>query len=206
MINIHFLSGNEDKIKEVQATFSNYPDIKIKPIKLEVDIEEIQGTAKEIIEAKIQKVRDYCDDNKDVNLLCEDTSLYFVEWSKQNNNQEWEGLPGPYIKAFMSKEIGCEKLIQMTASFTNKRAVAVCHFALSLANDPKNVIFFTGICNGEIVDRPRGSNGFGWDSIFKPDGCDKTFAEFTFEEKIQFETPRKMALKKLFKHATTNSS
>ena len=36
---------------------------------------------------------------------------------------------------------------------------------------------------GRIIDEPRGSNGFGYDPVFVPDGMDRTFAELTQEEK-----------------------
>ena len=34
-----------------------------------------------------------------------------------------------------------------------------------------------GICEGSITFAPRGSGGFGYDSLFVPDGYDETFAE-----------------------------
>ena len=36
-----------------------------------------------------------------------------------------------------------------------------------------------GSCEGQIIDRPRGTNGFGYDPIFVPNGFDKTFAELS---------------------------
>lgn len=42
-----------------------------------------------------------------------------------------------------------------------------------------------GICTGEIIPRPRGTSGFGYDPIFQPDGFDLTFAEFPSEIKNQ---------------------
>ena len=30
---------------------------------------------------------------------------------------------------------------------------------------------------GEIVNRPRGTNGFGYDPVFEPNGFEQTFAE-----------------------------
>lgn len=36
---------------------------------------------------------------------------------------------------------------------------------------------FTGNCEGRIVDVPRGSNGFGYDPVFAPEGQDQTFGE-----------------------------
>jgi XTP/dITP diphosphohydrolase len=40
-----------------------------------------------------------------------------------------------------------------------------------------------GICPGALGEAPRGTNGFGYDPIFIPDGFDKTYAELTAEEK-----------------------
>lgn len=46
-----------------------------------------------------------------------------------------------------------------------------------------NIHFFEGICPGKIVEEERGSGGFGYDSIFIPEGFDLTFAELTPDEK-----------------------
>ncbi len=43
--------------------------------------------------------------------------------------------------------------------------------------------FFEGRVNGKIVAERSGDKGFGFDPIFMPDGFDKTFANFTAEEK-----------------------
>jgi XTP/dITP diphosphohydrolase len=43
----------------------------------------------------------------------------------------------------------------------------------------------SGVCNGSIAKAPRGTNGFGYDPIFIPEGFDKTFAELTSEVKNQ---------------------
>ena len=42
---------------------------------------------------------------------------------------------------------------------------------------------FAGICKGIIIATRRGEYGFGYDSIFMPDGSKKTFAEMNIEEK-----------------------
>jgi XTP/dITP diphosphohydrolase len=36
-----------------------------------------------------------------------------------------------------------------------------------------------GICEGKIIEVPRGNNGFGYDPIFVPDGFDLTFGELS---------------------------
>ena len=40
-----------------------------------------------------------------------------------------------------------------------------------------------GICLGRLGEAPRGTNGFGYDPLFVPDGFSKTYAELTAEEK-----------------------
>jgi XTP/dITP diphosphohydrolase len=42
---------------------------------------------------------------------------------------------------------------------------------------------FEGIVNGQIVEDKRGSDGFGYDSVFVPDGYSQTFAEMALSEK-----------------------
>ncbi|MEM9998172.1 MAG: non-canonical purine NTP pyrophosphatase, partial [Bacteroidota bacterium] len=39
------------------------------------------------------------------------------------------------------------------------------------------VRLFTGTCEGAITEQERGSNGFGYDALFLPDGQEHTFAE-----------------------------
>lgn len=65
-----------------------------------------------------------------------------------------------------------------------------------LIDEDKNIIPIEGVCPGKISLEERGDNGFGYDSIFIPDGFDKTFAEMSHEEKNQI-SHRARALKNL---------
>ena len=51
----------------------------------------------------------------------------------------------------------------------------VCVVAIATPTQLINVS--EGVCEGEIIDAPRGSGGFGYDPLFVPDGYDLTFAE-----------------------------
>ena len=42
---------------------------------------------------------------------------------------------------------------------------------------------FEGLINGEITTEKKGTNGFGYDSIFIPMGHTNTFAEMSIDEK-----------------------
>ena len=55
---------------------------------------------------------------------------------------------------------------------------------------------FEGIVDGTIVLEKRGSKGFGYDPIFKPNSSDLTFGEMTLEQKNEF-SHRARAFEKL---------
>lgn len=40
-----------------------------------------------------------------------------------------------------------------------------------------------GTCSGHVTESPRGTNGFGYDPIFRPDGFSRTYAELSQDEK-----------------------
>ncbi len=43
--------------------------------------------------------------------------------------------------------------------------------------------FFEGIVNGKIIEEKKGTDGFGYDPVFIPDGYSQTFAEMPLSEK-----------------------
>ena len=45
---------------------------------------------------------------------------------------------------------------------------------------------FEGVCNGKVIRQRKGTNGFGYDSVFMPVGSNKTFAEMDLQEKNLF--------------------
>ncbi|HVU28014.1 MAG TPA: non-canonical purine NTP pyrophosphatase [Verrucomicrobiae bacterium] len=55
---------------------------------------------------------------------------------------------------------------------------------------------FDGDCEGKIILKPRGQNGFGYDPLFVPNGFEQTFAELGDEIKNQL-SHRAKALAKL---------
>jgi XTP/dITP diphosphohydrolase len=61
------------------------------------------------------------------------------------------------------------------------RAQFVCALALAWPDGGTEV--FEGRVDGDLVFPPRGSRGFGYDPIFRPDGHDRTFGEMSAEEK-----------------------
>ena len=66
---------------------------------------------------------------------------------------------------------------------------------ISLIMDGRETLF-EGICEGRIVRERRGSQGFGYDPVFIPNGADKTFAEMSLEQKSLY-SHRARAMEKL---------
>lgn len=62
--------------------------------------------------------------------------------------------------------------------------------------------YFEGLINGQIIDHPRGNNGFGYDPIFVPDGYTKTFAEMDLDEKNKI-SHRSQAIRKMIDFITS---
>jgi XTP/dITP diphosphohydrolase len=50
-------------------------------------------------------------------------------------------------------------------------------------HDALRVMFVEGVCEGHISEEERGEGGFGYDSIFIPQGYSQTFAELSSQEK-----------------------
>ena len=60
--------------------------------------------------------------------------------------------------------------------------------AIEIGGDASHEIqttLFEGIVNGEIIREKRGTAGFGYDPIFRPEGYTKTFAELGLDVKNQ---------------------
>ncbi len=61
---------------------------------------------------------------------------------------------------------------------------------------PKEIIV-EAFLPGSIIETPRGTGGFGYDSIFVPDGYKETLSELKAAGK-EIKTHRILALEKLF--------
>ena len=60
----------------------------------------------------------------------------------------------------------------------NRRARFVCVVAISTP-DGRVLTTAEGVCDGKMIFEERGTNGFGYDPLFVPDGFDQTFAELS---------------------------
>lgn len=175
-LRIAFCTGNRMKATEVETILADHgatkgpsPEQSLVQLNiLQVDLPEIQevdtaAIAKNKALLAAQLAGGPC--------VVEDTSLQFTALG---------GMPGPYIKWFQDR-LGSEGLYNILAAYPDKSATAVCTLAFCPAPHADPVLF-TGSCHGRIV-APEAGRGFGWDSIFVPDGCDVPFSLMTMEEK-----------------------
>lgn len=184
-MSILFVTGNKNKFAETQKILEGVDLINSK-----IDLPELQGASvQEIAIDKCREARRQL--GGEFAILTEDTSLCFNAMGN---------LPGPYIKWFM-KSLGHDGINKMISGFNDNSAHALCIFALSLPENPDEIILFEGRCDGHIV-MPRGNNDFGWDAIFQ---CMSglTFAEMSKTEKNEI-SHRANALKKLNQFIVVN--
>lgn len=114
-------------------------------------------------------------------VVVDDSGLYF---------NSMNGFPGALIK-WLLKSIGNEGIFKIINNFNDKSAYAEVVIGYY---DGKKFESFSGKINGEIV-KPIGTNGFGWDAVFKINEKNKTFAEMSGSEKNGVSM-RKIALLK----------
>jgi non-canonical purine NTP pyrophosphatase (RdgB/HAM1 family) len=172
-----FITGNLAKVDWLQR----YINIPINHQKL--DIAEIQSLdLEEVVKQKTSEAFKQLQ----IPLLVEDTALRFNATGK---------LPGPLIKWFL-EELGTDGLCRLLDSYDDRTAVAEVMYGLHTGSE---VVLFHATMNGTIADSPRGTNGFGWDNAFIPDGCAKTWGEMTIEEQNNTSL-RKGAINKLNKY------
>jgi non-canonical purine NTP pyrophosphatase (RdgB/HAM1 family) len=81
---------------------------------------------------------------------------------------------------WFERAAGLPALCRSLDGFRDRRATASCVIAFRSETQQLTAI---GRIEGSIAREPRGNGGFGWDSIFLPDGSERTFAEMTAEEK-----------------------
>jgi XTP/dITP diphosphohydrolase len=97
------------------------------------------------------------------------------------------GRPGVYSSRYAgpgaSYADNCKKLLKELRGVPLRRRTA--KFRCILAFIPSEHVreMVQGIVRGTIAEEPRGSNGFGYDPLFVPEGFRRTFAELDTAEK-----------------------
>jgi XTP/dITP diphosphohydrolase len=155
-----FITSNENKVRQARAILN-------RPLSSRnLEIPEIQSLdIEEVIVKKAQEA--YLKTKEPV--LVEDTGLYI---------NSLNGFPGALVKwvlAAIKNEGICNLLKGPDRSAYAKTGVCIYD-----GDSPKT---FYGRVDGIIVDKPRGTMGFGWAPIFQPNGHATTYGEMTEKEK-----------------------
>ena len=108
------------------------------------------------------------------------------------------GSPGINSNRFQKQLGGYKKAIKKIIKTIKKKGEKGATFktVISFTYKKNKTITFSGIKKGVIVKKPVGKNGFGYDSIFKPNGQLKTYAQMSKIEKNRI-SHRGVAINKL---------
>ncbi|UXM84420.1 XTP/dITP diphosphatase [Methanococcus aeolicus] len=178
---IYFATGNQHKIKEANIILQ---DLKNKNISIEpmtMPYPEIQGTLEEvsIFGAK------YIYDAVKKPIIVEDSG-FFVD--------SLNGFPSTYSK-FVQETIGNKGILKLLEDKNNEKNEnnRSAYFKTVIGYcDENGIKLFRGIVKGKVSNEIKSKGyGFAYDSIFIPDGENRTFAEMKTEEKSNISHRKK---------------
>jgi XTP/dITP diphosphohydrolase len=100
--------------------------------------------------------------------------------------ESWRNLPGGLAKVFL-ENIGNEGICRMMRAYDGEDRAATAVVVIGFHSPDGRTRTFRGERRGRIAEEPSGSNNFGWDPIFIPDGQrhgqEKSYAEMSLDEK-----------------------
>jgi XTP/dITP diphosphohydrolase len=170
MNQIVIASKNPEKIREIK-NFLHGLNTDIKSIEDFPDIPEITEDGKTFEENALKKSKIVFDRTK-ITTIADDSGL---EVTYLNNR------PGVLSKRYSGQNANdLTNNMQLLedlkgVNMDNRRARFKCLIALH--NSLYNGLIFEGKCEGYLIEEMKGENGFGYDSLFIPEGFNKTFAE-----------------------------
>jgi XTP/dITP diphosphohydrolase len=181
---IIFATNNKNKVEEIRSVLKDiFQIISLKEAGIDIDIPEPHKTLEANAREKSSTI--YTLTGKDC--FSEDTGL---EVTALNNE------PGVRSARYAGDDNNfknnIEKLLLNLNGIDNRHAQF--RTVISLMLDGKEYQF-EGICKGTITNTESGTNGFGYDAVFIPDGSTKTFAEMTMDEKNKFSHRKKATAK-----------
>jgi XTP/dITP diphosphohydrolase len=167
-----FASNNEYKIREIKSLLGDsFTLLSLHDINIREDIPEEEPQ----IEANALAKARFVFNASGMNVFADDTGLEIVALN---------GLPGVHSARFAGEKkdssANIEKVLALLGDTENREARFRTVIALILE---KKEYLFEGIVNGTIIHDKRGTEGFGYDPIFRPYGKIRTFAEMELAEK-----------------------
>lgn len=165
-------SANAHKVAEMQAMLNGLVDLTARP----ADLADVDESGDALIDNAILKAVAVAQHTKSA-ALADDTGLEV---------DALDGRPGVRSARFAGEPVddarNRARLLDEMRGVTNR--TARFRTVLAIAEPDGTVMCVEGECEGEIIDAERGTNGFGYDSVFVPrDGDGRTFAEMSADEK-----------------------
>lgn len=173
MKNLVFATGNIHKLQEVQGLFKE--GFALSCLK-DVNItEEIPETADNLVDNALQKAR-YVYEKCGIPCFADDTGLEV---------DALDGAPGVYSARYAGEQKDSKLNMLLLLKNMNGKTNRNARFRTIIAYIDENAQehIFEGEIKGKIIENMAGTNGFGYDPIFVPEGYDKTFAELSSEIK-----------------------
>mgnify|MGYP002580010868 FL=1 len=169
---IVFATNNAHKLAEVQAVLGDaYELVMPRMCGVEEEIPENQPT----LEGNASEKSHYLRARTGLDCFADDTGLEV---------EALDGAPGVHSARYASDghdfAANNRLLLRNLEGVANRRARFRTVISL-LVGDEEHL--FEGVVEGRIVERESGAEGFGYDPLFVPDGCDRTFAEMSPDEK-----------------------
>jgi len=180
-----FATHNQHKVKEVQAILGEAFILKgLDEIGCSEELQEDKDT----LEGNSLQKADYVFRKFGVSCFADDTGL-----EVEALNNEPGVISARYAGEQRSAEDNMNLLLRNLATKENRNARFRTVITLIT---PEGIRQFEGEVQGKIIDDKRGTEGFGYDPIFLPDGFSKTLAEMSLAEKSVI-SHRARAFKKL---------
>ncbi|MEJ2103191.1 MAG: RdgB/HAM1 family non-canonical purine NTP pyrophosphatase [Ignavibacteriaceae bacterium] len=174
MKEIIFASKNEGKVKEVQHILDgiNAKIISLNDVGFKDEIPETADTFEGNAIIKAEAVYNQFN----LPTIADDSGIIAIQLSDE---------PGVYSARYAGEnatdEENNKKLLERLKAFPEPhRGKFVCAAVYFFGGE---FITTKGEVEGRIIKKPRGTNGFGYDPLFLPDGFDKTTAELPSEIK-----------------------
>lgn len=169
---IVFATNNQHKLHEVQSLLGDsFELVTLAECGFEEDIPETQPT----LEGNASQKSRYLYDRLAVDCFADDTGLEV---------EALAGAPGVHSARYATDghdfEANNRLLLQNLEGKENRNARF--RTVISLILDGREYLF-EGTVEGRIVEQGSGDKGFGYDPLFVPNGCERTFAQMTTEEK-----------------------
>lgn len=174
MKSILFATANKNKAEEISLLLKRtYSLLTLEDIDLKEDIPETSDT----IEGNAMQKADYITEHFGLDCFADDTGLEI---------EALNGEPGVRSARYAGKERNDSHNIELVLNKLNGHKNRKARFKTVIAlNKNGKQHLFEGIVNGVIRLKRVGTNGFGYDPIFEPENCGRTFGEMTLEEKNQ---------------------